>query len=1433
MHPVCSYTRISLCWCISAGYLFALVCSLSSALYGGISTESEFGKLYSPLLKNSSPWTGSVSCEDLEGVGSLDTTCILNVNLRVNGDLYVVGDGNLEILPHVSVICPIEGCIISFNVTGKVKVGRYASIVAGSVIFQAASLTFESDSLINTTSLGGSPPPGTSGTPINYDGAGGGHGGRGASCVKSNYTSDWGGDVYAWSTLSEPWSYGSKGGGMSARYQFGGSGGGRVKLIAEDILYLNGSVLAEGGDGGYVGGGGSGGSIIVHAKKLKGCGTISAAGGRGWAGGGGGRISVYGYSNVQEVKLTVHGGLSLGCPSNSGAAGTLYDTSILVLRVGNDNITTETETPLLGFSTSPLWLNVIVENNAKAIVPLLWTRVQVRGQISLLHGGTLVFGFYDFQLSEYELVADELLLSNSVLKVHGAFRMAVKVLLMWNSKITINDGGDATDTSSVLEVRNLAVLGGQSVVSSNLNLAVYGQGLLMLTGPGDAIKAQRLALSLFYNVSVGQGALLQAPLDDDNSKNVVTKSHCGSQVCLEDMLVPPDDCHLNYTLSFSLKICRVEDIVVHGIIKGSIIHIHQARTVTVDTNGTITASELGCRKGIGKGSYSNGISGGAGHGGQGGSGVYKGRVSEGGIAYGNPNLPCELGSGSELPGVYHGYNAGGGMIVIGSIYWPVSRLYIAGSMRADGQSYDNTIKIIHGSPVGGLGGGSGGTILLFIEALSLVQGSYLSVAGGDGVPLGGGGGGGGRLHFHWSNIGVGNEYVPLATINGTIYSRGGTGNSTGLSGEEGTVTGKKCPEGLYGTYCTECPVGTYKDVEGSDASLCTPCSPELLPHRAFYVYVRGGAVHPSCPYRCVSEEYRMPNCYKPFEELMYTFGGPWTFAFLMSSVVVLLALLFSSWSIKLVRPGCSDSKASLAERPHLLSLSEVRGNRADETQTYVHRMYFMGPNTFREPWHLPSSPPSPIIDLVYEDAFNRFSDEINTLAAFKWWEGSVHMILTVLAYPCAWSWKQWCRRNKICCLQEFVKYKYDQSCLRSCRGRALHQGMKFGATPDLMVAYLDFFLGGDEKRQEMVRIIQKRFPMCIIFGGDGSYMSPYNMHSDTLLTNLLAQHVPSNVWNRFVAGLNAQLRTVRHWRIHSALIPVINWIKSHGDPQLKFHGVKIELGWFQATASGYYQLGILVVVADSSSHSLHQSDILECSDDCPRSVATLAQKSAVQPRSSQLHASQALCQKNITCGTTEGLINDANLKSLCLRKDLRFPPTLVLRNTRPVGRQDTLQLLISIILLADIVATTLLLLQSFWISLGMFLAIMLVLPLSLLFPFPAGFNVVLSKDPGRASLARAYALWNATSLTNIVVAFICLLIQYGISLLQSPKEADMWDSWSMEDEKWWILPTILMLFKLIQARLVDWHIANLEIEDFSLFCPDPDAFWAYEPALLS
>eukprot|EP00258_Populus_trichocarpa_P037132 XP_024453151.1 uncharacterized protein LOC18096918 isoform X1 [Populus trichocarpa] len=1444
------------CWCILLGNFCVSTFSFGPGQHGGggiwsgnelhnsgsiSSNHSRSGiSSYAKTLKFSLPLNSSVSCEDLEGVGSFDTTCLVNSNLYLNSDLYIYGTGNLEILPHVSIACPIEGCMVTINMTGNVNIGQYATIVAGSVVFAVANLTMDSHSSINTTALGGSPPPQTSGTPVGDDGGGGGHGGRGASCLKRNKTSNWGGDVYAWSTLAEPWSYGSKGGGTSSRNKFGGNGGGRIKIQVKEIVCLNGSIAAEGGDGGLIGGGGSGGSIFVHAVKLKGYGTISAAGGRGWGGGGGGRISLDCYSIQEDVKVTVHGGLSIGCPGNAGAAGTFFNADLLSLRVSNDYVMTETETPLLDFPTTILWSNVFVENYAKVLVPLVWSRIQVRGQISLYHGGSIVFGLSEFPVSEFELVAEELLMSDSIIKVFGAFRVAIKMLLMWNSKIEIDGGGNTIVTASVLEVRNLIVLTAGSVLSSNSNLGLYGQGLLKLTGHGDTIRGQRLSLSLFYNITVGPGSLVQAPLDDNASRSLVTKSLCESQTCPIDLITPPDDCHVNYTLSFSLQICRVEDLLVNGIVKGSIIHIHRARTIIIDADGLITASELGCSGGIGKGNYSKGAGSGAGHGGRGGSGCFNGIVSNGGNKYGKADLPCELGSGTEGPNQSYGNVIGGGMIVMGSIQWPLLKLNLYGSLRVDGQSFDKASINSNASLIGGLGGGSGGTVLVFLQELMLAENSSLSVRGGNGSPLGGGGGGGGRVHFHWYKIDIGDDYVPVASISGSINRSGGAGENGGLFGEEGTVTGKKCPKGLYGTFCKECPLGTFKDVDGSDESLCIPCSLDLLPNRANFIYVRGGVSEPSCPYKCISDKYRMPNCYTPLEELVYTFGGPWPFALILSFLLVLLALLLSTVRVKLVGSGSCYGASSVEHQshhhfPHLLSLSEVRGTRAEESQSHVYRMYFMGPNTFREPWHLPYSPPNAIIEIVYEDAFNRFIDDINSVAAYDWWEGSVHSILSVVAYPCAWSWKQWRQRNKIHRLQEYVKSEYDHSCLSSCRSRALYKGMKVGATPDLMVAYIDFFLGGDEKRLDIVSIIQKRFPMCIIFGGDGSYMSPYNLHSDTLLTSLLGQHVPATVWNRLVAGLNAQLRTVRHGSIRSALLPVIDWICSHGNPQLEFHGVKIELGWFQATASGYYQLGVLVMVGDYSLHSMHQSDCIDKSNSESarnnhsyyRNNASCTSRSLKLLQQERPYLSQALSRKKMTGGINGGLLNEATLKSLDFKRDFLFPLSLLLHNTRPVSRQDTLQLFITIMLLADLSVTLLTLLQFYWISLGAFLAVLLVLPLSLLSPFPAGLNALFSREPRRASLARVYTLWNATSLSNIAVAFTCGIFHYGFSSFRPPDEENTWNI-RREDDKWWLLPTILLLFKSVQARFVDWHIANLEIQDFSLFCPDPDAFWAHE-----
>ncbi|XBI97770.1 hypothetical protein VPH35_018089 [Triticum aestivum] len=1208
------------------------------------------------------------TCEELGGAGSFDAVCVIaSSTATLSGDVCAHGTGSVEVRAGVSIACRVPGCRLVFNVSGSIAVGERAQLVAGSVGLHAANVSLGRGSAVNTTGLAGAPPPQTSGTPHSLEGAGGGHGGRGASCKVSNDT-NWGGDVYAWAFLDNPWSYGSKGGSLTADERLGGDGGGRVLLRASEILTVDGVVLAEGGVGSLRGGGGSGGSIMIKAFKLYGNGTISAGG----------------------------GGQSFGCPQNAGAAGTIYDKSLETLKV--------------------------------------------TGQIRLLTGGSICFGLSENPISEFELVAEELLMSDSVIKVYGAFRMYVKVLLMWDSKIQIDGGGKDVVLASMLEARNLVVL----------------------------------------------------------------------------------------------KICRVEDITVGGIVKGSIIHIHRARTVTVTDGGAISASELGCKAGIGRGTFLKyGAGGGAGHGGQGGIGIYNGMTSEGGQRYGSAYLPCELGSGTGSPESGDD-SAGGGLIVIGSMKWPLARLLIYGSVSSNGESNRDTIGNSSASFKGGIGGGSGGTILFFLQGLLVEKNSSLSASGGKGGIHGGGGGGGGRIHFHWSNIATGDEFVQIASINGTVASSGGSGNDDGHFGEDGTITGKECPVGLYGTFCTECPVGTYKNVAGSNSSLCTPCSLNALPNRADFIYVRGGVTQPSCPYKCISAKYKMPNCYTPLEEVIYTFGGPWPFAVFLFFAIILLALILSAVRVKIgesevtYRATSAIHNDAYASSPFLLSLAEVPGaSRAEETQSHVHRMYFMGPNTFREPWHLPYSPPESIIGIVYEDAFNRFIDEINLVAAFEWWEGSVHSILAVLAYPCAWSWKQWRRRKKIHRLQEYVKSEYDHSCLRSCRSRALYKGLKVGSTPDLMVAYIDFFLGGDEKRLDVAATIQKRFPMCLIFGGEGSYMSPYHLHSDTLLSNLLGQYVSTAIWNRLVAGLNTQLRSVKQGSIRSTLGPVVSWIKSHGNPQLERHGVRVELGWFQSTASGYYQLGIVVAVNENFYKSHHHHEHAPDFGDRSRknfAVPLLGSKQAIQD---QPCTSYGVSRKRLTGGVTGGVINEETLKSLDYKRDYLFPLSLLLQNCRPIGYAETLQLLICIVLVGDFTITLLMLVQYYWISVGAFLAVLLIPPLALLSPFLAGLNALFSRGPKRSSVTRIFTLWNTTSVINIIVAIVYGAMYSGLSSLTvSSAQASNTKSFKgRDDDGWWILPVVLFVVKSLQAGLVNWHIANLEIQDHSLFSPDPDRFW--------
>lgn len=111
---------------------------------------------------------------------------------------------------------------------------------------------------------------------------------------------------------------------------------------------------------------------------------------------------------------------------------------------------------------------------------------------------------------------------------------------------------------------------------------------------------------------------------------------------------------------------------------------------------------------------------------------------------------------------------------MGSLEHPLSSLSVEGSVGADGESFEEIVKqrefIVRNGTSGGPGGGSGGTMLLFLHTLDLGESAVLSSVGGYGSPNGGGGGGGGRIHFHWSDIPTGDVYQPIASVKGSILT---------------------------------------------------------------------------------------------------------------------------------------------------------------------------------------------------------------------------------------------------------------------------------------------------------------------------------------------------------------------------------------------------------------------------------------------------------------------------------------------------------------------------------------------------------------------------------------------------------------------------------------------------------------------------------------
>lgn len=279
---------------------------------------------------------------------------------------------------------------------------------------------------------------------------------------------------------------------------------------------------------------------------------------------------------------------------------------------------------------------------------------------------------------------------------------------------------------------------------------------------------------------------------------------------------------------------------------------------------------------------------------------------------------------------------------------------------------------------------------------------------------------------------------------------------------------------------------------------------------------------------------------------------------------------------------------------------------------------------------------------------------------------------------------------------------------------------------------------------------------------------------------------------------------------------MLKWLETHANPALDTYHVRVDLAWFQATALGYCQYGLVIHAVEGEAVAAE----LQSGSRIIFDQHSLNQNEDADSQLGHSRSNDAYMCKRIT----GGILNVDNLMTLKDRSDLFHPLSLILHNTKPVGHQDLVGLVISILLLADFSLVLLTSLQLYSYSMVDILLVLFVLPLGILAPFPAGINALFSHGPRRsAGLARVYALWNITSLVNVVVAFVCGLVHYKSSTKRHPSM----QPWNLggDETSWWLFPTGLVLCKLIQARLVDWHVSILEIQDRAVYSNDPTIFW--------
>ena len=271
-----------------------------------------------------------VACDS----GTLDTTCTITSTKTLGNGTTIAGAGNIVVANNGNLTATGTNAF-TISMVGNVTVQSGGKIIGNLTQLRASAIDIQSGGEVRGDahgSVGGTNQDAGTGTapgqPVNCTagagGSGGSHAGFGSAGVGSA------GGTAGYGVLDAPTTLGSGGGaGCGAP---GGAGGGRVTILADVTMVVNGSLTSNGENanpsiaGSNGSGGGAGGSLWITAPTITGAGTISANGGTSGTrttggGGGGGRVAmIYDAMTGFSGQVQAIGGAGL----TAGGAGTIY-----------------------------------------------------------------------------------------------------------------------------------------------------------------------------------------------------------------------------------------------------------------------------------------------------------------------------------------------------------------------------------------------------------------------------------------------------------------------------------------------------------------------------------------------------------------------------------------------------------------------------------------------------------------------------------------------------------------------------------------------------------------------------------------------------------------------------------------------------------------------------------------------------------------------------------------------------------------------------------------------------------------------------------------------------------------------------------------------------------------------------------------------------